>query len=110
MKQYGLLVDYKYCSGCHTCELACQQENNYDPEILGIEVKTLGPTKVSPKKWQYDYIPVPTDFCNSCGARRAKDKLPSCVHHCQAGCLEFGKIEELAKKMTSEKMLLFTLK
>lgn len=110
MAQYGLLADYKYCSGCHACELACQQENNYDSAKLGIEVKSIGPSLISPKKWQYDFIPVPTDLCTGCGARRAKNKLPSCVHHCQAGCLEFGKIEDLTEKMTKEKMVLFTFK
>ena len=22
---YGLLVDYDYCTGCHTCEVACRK-------------------------------------------------------------------------------------
>lgn len=23
MARYGLLIDYAYCTGCHTCEIAC---------------------------------------------------------------------------------------
>ena len=26
MSEYGLLIDYEYCTGCHACELACKQE------------------------------------------------------------------------------------
>ena len=26
MAKYGLLVDAQWCSGCHSCEIACQME------------------------------------------------------------------------------------
>jgi Fe-S-cluster-containing dehydrogenase component len=26
MPEYGLLIDYEYCTGCHACEVACKQE------------------------------------------------------------------------------------
>lgn len=109
MAQYGLLVNYKFCSGCHTCELACQQENRFQPDQFGIEVNSIGPFPVG-KKWQYDYYVTPTDYCTGCKDRVAKGKLPSCVHHCQAGVLETGPIDELVKKMTHDKMALFTMK
>lgn len=25
-KSYGLLIDYDYCTGCHSCETACKME------------------------------------------------------------------------------------
>lgn len=106
---YGLMIDYEYCSGCHTCEVACQQEHGFEATKLGIEIKTMGPTPLGTGKWQYDNIPTPTAFCNHCAQRVAKGKTPSCVQHCQAGCMEFGDIKQLAEKMTREKMVLFTL-
>ena len=24
MAQQGLLIDYEFCTGCHTCEMACK--------------------------------------------------------------------------------------
>jgi serine/threonine protein kinase len=27
MARYGLLIDYEYCTGCHSCEVACQMEH-----------------------------------------------------------------------------------
>ncbi len=37
--EYGLLIDYEYCTGCHACEVACAQENRREAgTIKGIEV------------------------------------------------------------------------
>ncbi|HZK43287.1 MAG TPA: 4Fe-4S dicluster domain-containing protein [Syntrophomonadaceae bacterium] len=109
MAQYGLFVNYKFCTGCHACEIACQQENNYDPETCGLEVRKIGPFPVG-EKWQFDYFVSPTDYCTRCTERVEKGKLPSCVQHCQTGVIEIGPIEELKKKLTDDKMLLFTLR
>ena len=38
-----LAIDYEYCSGCHTCEIACQQEHGLAPDKFGIELKQIGP-------------------------------------------------------------------
>lgn len=38
MPKYGKLVDYAYCTGCHSCEVAFQQENGYEDEQFGITV------------------------------------------------------------------------
>ncbi|RLF04803.1 MAG: oxidoreductase, partial [Thermoprotei archaeon] len=35
MPKYGLLIDYEYCTGCHTCEVACKQEHNLQPDQWG---------------------------------------------------------------------------
>ena len=26
MPKYALLIDYEYCTGCHSCEIACRNE------------------------------------------------------------------------------------
>ena len=28
MSQYGILVDYEFCTGCYACEVACQSEHD----------------------------------------------------------------------------------
>ena len=61
-------------------------------------------------QWQYTYFPMPLDACDLCADRTAKGKLPSCVHHCQAQCLVFGEVEELAKELAKKpKQALFCL-
>ena len=109
MALYGLLIDYDYCSGCRTCEMACQQEHGYDPSKQGLTLTAIGPTPLPGGKWQLDNLPLHTPYCNHCAARIAKGKRPACVHHCQAGCITFGEVEDLVKKMTREKMVLYTL-
>jgi anaerobic dimethyl sulfoxide reductase subunit B (iron-sulfur subunit) len=105
--QSALLIDYNYCTGCHTCEVACQKEHGLAPDQFGIKLNQIGPDQVSERKWQYDFFPSPTERCDLCAERVAVGRLPSCVKHCQAGCMEYGAVEELARKMTSKKMVLF---
>ena len=52
MAAKGLLVDYEWCSGCHTCEVACQIEHGYPTDQWGIKVCEVGPWKYGEKKWQ----------------------------------------------------------
>ncbi len=53
----------------------------------------------APDKWQLSYVPVPTDQCDLCASRTAAGKQPSCVHNCQADCMRYGTLEELAEYM-----------
>ncbi len=107
----ALLVDYAWCTGCHACEVACQNENGFPAEKLGIEVKKIGPypLNTSEKKWQYDFFVAPTAFCNGCARRMSKGKRPSCVQHCQTACIEVGELSELLPKADGPKKVLFTL-
>ena len=99
MAKKGLLIDYNYCTGCHSCEMACKQELGLSVEQFGIKVSKIGPWKIDDSKWQYDYIPTPPDLCDLCEERLAEGKLPSCVHHCQSACMYFGTLEELVALM-----------
>ncbi len=36
MSQYGLLIDYEYCTNCHSCEVACEEAHDFPPEARGI--------------------------------------------------------------------------
>lgn len=110
MSQYGLLIDYEFCTGCHSCEMACKVELGLPKGKWGIKLCEVGPLEVDTDKWEWDYIPVPTDLCNLCKDRVAAGKLPSCVHHCQALVMEYGTVEELAAKLNKPKMVLFVHK
>ncbi len=97
MGRNGLLIDYDYCTGCHTCEVACQQEHNYPAGKFGIKV-TEHISETSKKVFIY-YVPFPTNLCNLCLPRTKRGEKPACVKHCQANCMMFGAIEDLVKEM-----------
>ena len=99
MPKMGLLIDYEYCDNCHTCEVACKEERNIPNGKWGIKVFEVGPWKIEGNKWQLTYVPVPTDMCDLCAERTGKGKLPACVHNCYTGCMEYGPVEELAKRL-----------
>jgi len=107
MSQYGLLIDYDFCTGCHTCEVACQQEHEYPAGKCGIKVTEF----VTPglhKPLCIDNVPFPTDLCDLCAQRTARGDMPSCVKHCQAACMSYGPIAELAQRMENQaKTVLF---
>ena len=97
MPRNGLLIEYEYCTGCHACEVACKQEHNFDKGMCGIKVEEL--VTVGPDKVHVDYIPMTTRFCDLCAERLAAGETTACVKHCQALCMSYGPVSELAKKM-----------
>ena len=94
----GLLIDYEYCTNCQSCEVACKEEHKIPVGQWGIRVLTDGPWECSDGKFNLYYIPFPTRLCDLCAERTAKGKQPSCVHHCLAGCMQYGSIADLAKE------------
>ena len=97
MTTYGILIDYDYCCGCHTCEVACQKEHGLSVGQWGIHLAQTGPFTIEgTKRKVFDFVPVPTELCDLCAERTAKGKLPTCVHHCQTGCMTYGTVEERA--------------
>lgn len=99
MNNLGLMIDYEYCTGCQSCELACKNEHGYPMDKWGIKVMEFGPYEMEPSKLQWDYIPFPTDYCDMCKDRIAAGGIPSCALHCLANVISWGTPDELAEKM-----------
>lgn len=103
----GILVNLEYCTGCHSCEVACKRERDLPKGEFGIKVMEVGPWQYSTDeqglkgKWEWTYAPVLTQACDLCEERTEVGKMPMCVQHCQAWCMYYGELEDLAKKMTN---------
>jgi Fe-S-cluster-containing dehydrogenase component len=107
MPKYGLLIEYNYCTGCHACEVACQQEHDFPAGKNGIKVTEY--VYETYTKMSIDYLPFLTDLCDLCMKRNREGEEPACVKHCQAACMQFGYIAELVKEMEKRpKMVLYT--
>lgn len=103
MSACGLLIDNEYCTGCHSCEIACKNELGLPLGQWGIKVLELGPWKLEDgKKWEYRFVPVPTSSCTLCSSRIDAGKKPACVKHCLADAIQYGTLEELAAKMAGK--------
>jgi Fe-S-cluster-containing dehydrogenase component len=102
MSEFGLMIDYEYCSGCKSCEVACKNQKELPLGQWGIKVLELGPWELGPRKFEWSYIPVPTSNCNLCSERVAEGEKPSCVLHCLASAIEYGPVGELAQKMAQK--------
>ena len=99
MAKLGLLVDYEYCTGCHSCEMACQHQLGLPSDKWGIKMTEVEPFEYAERKWEWDYVPVPTNLCDMCEERVEKGLKPMCVQTCLAFCLDYGTPEELLKKL-----------
>jgi len=98
MERKGLMIHYEYCTGCHSCEVACKQEHNYPVGRGGIHLNEVI-TELPNKTLRIDYLPFPTQHCNLCASRTMRGKQPACVKHCQAAIMFYGSLAELAKLM-----------
>ncbi len=95
MTRNGLLINYDYCTGCHSCEVACRVEHGFSDDEGGIAVKQVGPWEYAADEFQYSFMPVITDQCDQCASRLEEGKDPTCVHHCQAQVMAYGNAADL---------------
>jgi Fe-S-cluster-containing dehydrogenase component len=108
MSKNGLMINYDYCTGCHTCEVACQQEHDFPVGKCGIKV-TEYVYAAEKKPVAIDYLPFPTELCYLCLNRSRNGEKPACVKHCQSFCMAFGPLDELVKQMqTTPRSALFS--
>ena len=100
----GILINYEYCTGCHSCEVACRNELGLTHGEYGIKLTEVGPFEYktpinADTKYEWVFNPTITKACDLCAARTAVGKMPSCVQACQAWCMYYGELEDLIKKM-----------
>jgi Fe-S-cluster-containing dehydrogenase component len=100
MAKNGLLIQYDWCTGCHACEVACKQEHNFPPGMVGIKVDEVVST--SPDKVYVDFTAFTTRFCDLCAERTRRGEEPACVKHCQATCSMYGTVAKLAKEQEKQ--------
>ena len=98
MKNYAMIIDYKYCSGCHSCEIACRNEKELPLEEWGIKVTEYGPDKLG-GVMTWNYIPALSRLCDMCEERIAEGKKPACAHHCLAKCMEAVPVDQISQAM-----------
>ena len=109
----AILINYEYCTGCHSCEVACKKELGLPKGEFGIKLTETGPYayegKKGPDRWEWTWLPVLTKACDMCASRTEAGKMPMCVQHCQAQCLDWGDVEDLAKKVDREKQMIVAI-
>jgi len=125
----ALLIHYEWCSGCKSCEMACQVYKDLPLGQWGIKVLEDGPWPLDEKdlraekfyaateenkaesieingsishgKMHWTYIPEPTELCDLCADLTVNGDVPRCVETCQARVMEYGSLQELAKRADS---------
>jgi Fe-S-cluster-containing dehydrogenase component len=103
-KEYGLLINYEYCTGCFACVVACSQEYGWPAGMAGMKVMEV--VENLPKDKNYlCFIPFPTELCVLCAGRRKIGLEPACVKHCMARVITCGPLDELTREMGNKKRM-----
>ena len=100
MTRRGILINYDYCTGCHSCEVACRVEHGYPDDQGGVIVRQIGPWEYATDRYQYSFMPIITEQCDQCRGRIEQDKDPMCVHHCQSFVMKYGDVDELSDSVS----------
>ena len=99
----GLLLHNESRTGCPSCEVACKKDLKLPEGEFGIKLTEVGPFeyagKTGSERFEWTWTPILTKACDLCASRTEKGKMPACVQHCQAWCMYYGEVEELAAKM-----------
>ena len=102
----GILVNYEYCTVCHSCEVACKKEKNLEEGQFGIKISDIGPYSYGKdhnrENWEWVFYPVITKVCDMCAERTASGKMAACIQTCQAWCMAMGEVEDLVKKIDGD--------
>lgn len=108
-KKKGLLIDFEYCTGCFTCQVACAQEYSRPKDQVGIQVMETVTIKADGNPY-LAFLPFPTENCNLCRGRTKEGGQPTCVKHCMANVIQYGSVDKLAEKMNKPRMVLYSIK
>ncbi len=81
-KQLGMFIDLERCIGCHTCTIACKEENGTPLGVNWHRVLTLGGAHMDTPRGTYphltmDWLPVPCMHCQN----------PPCASVCPAAAI-----------------------
>ena len=98
MAELGMIVDYKYCTGCHSCEIACRNEKGLSLDEWGIQVTEYGPVMID-GAWLWNFQPVLSHACDLCEERVAKGEKASCELHCLAQCIEIVELSRVQERV-----------
>ena len=96
--EYGLLIDYEYCTGCYACQVTCCQEYGWEAGMSGMQVIEQV-QKLPHGKAYLTFLPFPTELCILCAPRTKKGLQPACVKHCMAGVIKWGSLKELSAEL-----------
>ncbi len=77
MTAYRLVVDISRCTGCGSCEVACQLEHGLAPSVRPIRVLALGPFPAE-NGWAMSFVPALCAHCTD----------PICVRVCPQGAMQ----------------------
>lgn len=111
------MIDLDKCIRCHSCEIACKQENDLPVGVARIKIWTIGPRRIK-GQLHMDFIPticlqcddpVCVLVCNANAISKHESGIVTidrekcvgcmlCVHACPYGLMDFNQESKKAEK------------
>lgn len=73
------------------------EAHDYGVDRMGVKVQKLGPWRSPKGGWQYDFMPIPTDWCDLCEGLHPKGSMPACAMKCTYSVIKFGTLERMSE-------------
>jgi len=99
----GLVANLDLCIGCFACQVACKQEHQLPEGTDGIQITTIGPYQHN-GELAMDFVPLCTDACDLCAARRAAGERPFCAQICPTQALALRGDDEILSVLREDKI------
>lgn len=100
MAKLGFYFDAENCVGCRTCQVACKDVHDL-PVGTNYRIVRTFLTGSGYKPSGY-HISLPLAGCDTCKSLRDGGEQCACVSSCPQRVLEFGDLDELAAKHSTE--------
>ncbi len=97
MSKLGLMIDYEYCTGCQSCEIACKNEHGFPLDKWGIKMMEFGPIEMDGEVGMETTCPSPpaSATCAPNASKRAAFPPARCIAWPTSSN---GLVDELARK------------
>ena len=103
----GILINTEYCTGCHSCEVACKKELGLAEGEFGIKLTETGPWKYETGKaageWEWTWTPVITKACDLCEGRVAKGRCPCACSTARPGACTTARWRTWPRRWTARR-------
>ena len=103
----AILINYDYCTGCHSCEVACKKILGLPKGEFGIKVAEVGPFQYSEREgvkgvWEWTYLPIITQACDLCADRTGQARCPCACSTARHGACTTARRKSSSRRWTGK--------
>ena len=100
----AILINYEYCTGCHSCEVACKKRLGLPEGEFGIRLTETGPWEYAGKsgedRWEWSWVPCSPRPATCAPTARMRARCPCACSTARRGACTTAKWTSLPRRST----------